>query len=144
MINMTYHQPQALVLPPATPPSSRNTVASATVSVIFSVFISVIAVGSSNFPSNAPVESILAGLAMMGFTFFNIVFGFLDLITENQKSNFKKIVERYSAVTGDLRYNPYIIQPRVALIGVLYGAALIIPILVHSAIAILNAMEGAY
>jgi hypothetical protein len=74
----------------------------------------------SAFPSAAPVEQILA--AVSSFTTFALAagLGIAAIANETKRTQFKYVVERYTKVTGDTRYVPYILPVRTSLVTSLF------------------------
>jgi len=99
------------MLPPKNPPSRISSLSLAVVAAVFSAFSIIIFFGVFGFPSNAPVEGFLAVLAIILFAFLSLSMTVVSLSIELLRKRYQEIVLRYSGVTGDMRYNPYVMKP---------------------------------
>lgn len=104
-----------MVLPPR-PPAPLNTVMMASAALILSITMRLTYTFMFAFPSGAVVESIQAWLASFAMCALSFVFGITAMVNETKRSQFKHVVERYTKITGDKRYMPYILPVRTKIV----------------------------
>jgi hypothetical protein len=132
---------QPLILPPAKPPAQFSTVAFSIISVVLTASAVITIWGSSSFPSNAPLEGI-AAWASAGILYLGaVVTALLGMIQELFRKRYKEVVLRYAAVTGDIRYNPYINKTYTLWVVTSSSICLALPILIMLSSSIMDSLQ---
>ena len=120
--------PNVLVIPPH-PPAPINTVIFASAGLALSFASQMVTIASQGFPDNAPVEQIYAWLSSFLMVLLGFILGLIAVLNETKRSHFKHVVLRYTQITGDKRYMPYILPVRTPLVAILFACTIGIPVI---------------
>lgn len=85
---------------------------------------------SLSFPHNAPVESIEAFLASFLMCVLAFVVGLRAVTHETKRTQFKHVIDRYTNLTGDRRYLPYVLPVRTQLVTTLFIISMVVSFLI--------------
>jgi hypothetical protein len=110
---------KVLMIPP-TPPKPYNTLALA----IGGLVLSLASVGTYfarlGFPHGAVIEPINALVSSWCLFAVALVLGLLAATTESKRNQYKDVVLKYTRISGDKRYLPYIITTHTTLVSTLF------------------------
>lgn len=82
------------------------------------------------FPHNAPVEMLEASMASFLMCVLAFIVGLRAVTHETKRSQFKHVIERYTSLTGDRRYLPYVLPVRTQLVTTLFIISMVISFLI--------------
>jgi hypothetical protein len=133
--------PSNVLLLPPRPPTAINTVLFATGSLLLSLGSMGTCISVNGFPSNAPIEQIYAAISCFLMFVLAFILGLNAVMNETKRKQFKHVVERYTKVTGDQRYLPYILPIRTKLVTTLFTIAMTVPVVAYFAPSILDGMN---
>jgi membrane protein YqaA with SNARE-associated domain len=125
---MNTPSPNVLVIPPH-PPAPINTVVFASAGLTLSIISGVVYMAMYGFPNNAPVEQFFAILSSFLMALLGFILGLIAVRNETKRSQFQHVVLRYTQITGDKRYMPYILPVRTKIVSILFACTVGIPLL---------------
>lgn len=133
--------PNVLMLPPR-PPAAVNTVMLAAGSLVLSLASVGTYLSTSGFPHNAPVEQLFAAIGYFFMFILSFILGLNAVMNESKRKQYQHVVTRYTKVTGDRRYLPYILPIRAKIVTTLFVIAMSAPVVLYLFTYIAYSFEG--
>lgn len=123
-VSMENSSPKVLALPPR-PPSAVHTVALAWVGLVLGLGACATFHLTYAFPNDDWMERTLAigsSFVMLAAAF---IVGLRAVTSESKRSHYKTVVKNYSRVTGDRRYEPYILPTHMLQVALVFSTSIL-------------------
>lgn len=121
---MENSNPRVLALPPH-PPAAVDTVTLAWVSLLIGLSSSVTFFTAYTFPDGEHLMQVTAVVCSLALLIAALILGLRAVTGESKRTQYKSIVDNYSQLTGDHRYDPYVFRTRMPLIACLFGLSMV-------------------
>ena len=124
---MNAHQPNVLILP-SKPPEPVNTILLAATGIMLNIGAAVTYYSSFKFPPNAYIEAVLVLMGSFSMFLIACILGGRAMINETKRNQYRYVITRYTNITGDKRYLPYILPVHTKLVTGMFVISVIISV----------------
>lgn len=122
--SMENSNPRVLTLPPR-PPTAIDTAILAWASLATGLSSSATFFAAYHFPAGETFMQVAAVLCSVVLLIAALILGLRAVTGESKRTQYKSVVENYSKLTGDHRYDPYVFRTRMPLISILFAVSMI-------------------